>query len=218
MPCVRLPPDGLPNNPKRIAMKTNDTSPPALVGRIIGLDLHPDVFSAAALSGRDAATAQVEPGWERRPTVELESWARGLRPGDVVVLEAGGNTFTGCERLQEAGAKVVVLESQRAGQIRTSYCANDRLDAVKLMRLLGVRHIIAYAIAAVVGNEEARRLSWSHAECRDQRRHDPRPRAARLIWARRFTRPLDPIGPECAPTKEQLAARVGLEALPAQIQ
>jgi transposase len=28
-----------------------------------------------------------------------------------------------------------VLESQRAGQIRTSYCANDRLDAIKLARI-----------------------------------------------------------------------------------
>src|SRR6187549_2378967 len=121
MPCVRLPPDGLPNNPRTIAMKTKDTSAPAPVGRIIGLDLHPDVFSAAALTGRDAATAQVAQSWERRPTLELESWARGLRPGDVVVLEAGGNTFTGCERLEVGGAKVVVLESQRAGQIRTSY-------------------------------------------------------------------------------------------------
>jgi len=116
-------------------MKTNHTSPPAPVGRSIGLDLHPDVFSAAALAGCDAATAQVEQSWERRPTAELETWARGLRPGDVVVLEAGGNTFTGCERLQAAGVKVVVLESQRAGQIRTSYCANDRLDAVKLARI-----------------------------------------------------------------------------------
>jgi hypothetical protein len=33
------------------------------------------------------------------------------------------------------GVEAVVLESQRAGQIRTTYCANDRLDAVKLGRI-----------------------------------------------------------------------------------
>jgi transposase len=116
-------------------MKVNDTNAPAPVGRVIGLDLHPDVFSAAALAGQDAATAQVEQSWDRRPTAELEKWARALPPGDVVVLEASGNTFAGAERLRAAGRQVVVLESQRAGQIRKAYCANDRLDAVKLGRI-----------------------------------------------------------------------------------
>lgn len=116
-------------------MKTKPSIPPAPVGRIIGLDLHPEVFSAAALAGRDAATAQVEQSWEGRPTAELDQWARTLQPGDVVVLEAGSNTFTAVERLGGAGVPAVILESQRAGQIRTSYCANDRVDAVKLGRI-----------------------------------------------------------------------------------
>lgn len=116
-------------------MKLNHTSPTAPQGRVIGLDLHPDVFSAAALAGRDAATAQVDQSWDRRPTAELENWARTLSPGDLVVIEASGNTFTGAERLRAAGVQAVVLESQRAGQIRKTYCANDRLDAVKLARI-----------------------------------------------------------------------------------
>ena len=116
-------------------MKKNHTSPPAPQGRVIGLDLHPDVFSAAALAGRDAATAQVEQSWDRLRTAELEKWARKLQPGDVVVLEASGNSFTAVERLRAAGVPAIVLESQRAGQIRKSYCANDRLDAVKLARI-----------------------------------------------------------------------------------
>jgi transposase len=116
-------------------MKKNHTSSPAPQGRVIGLDLHPDVFSAAALAGRDAATAQVEQSWDRLRTAELEKWARKLQPGDVVVLEASGNSFTAVERLRAAGVPAIVLESQRAGQIRKSYCANDRLDAVKLARI-----------------------------------------------------------------------------------
>lgn len=116
-------------------MNANHTSPPAPQGRVIGLDLHPDVFSAAALAGRDAATAQVEQSWDRRPTAGLEEWARTLRAGDLVVIEASGNTFTAVERLRAAGVAAVVLESQRAGQIRKTYCANDRLDAVKLARI-----------------------------------------------------------------------------------
>jgi transposase len=116
-------------------MKENDTSPAAPVGRVIGVDLHPDVFSAAALSGNDAATAQVKQSWDGRATADLEKWARELSPGDLVVLEASGNTFAAADRIRSAGAKVVVLESQRVGQIRNTYCANDRLDAVKLARI-----------------------------------------------------------------------------------
>lgn len=125
-------------------MKANETSAPAPTGRIIGLDLHPDVFSAAALSGRDAATAQVEQSWEGRPAADLEKWARSLRTGDLVALEASGNTFAAVECLRAAGVPAVVLESQRAGQIRKTYCANDRLDAVKLARiyLSGLAHLV----------------------------------------------------------------------------
>jgi len=125
-------------------MNANHTSPPAPQGRVIGLDLHPDVFSAAALAGRDAATAQVEQSWERRPTAELEKWAHALPAGDIVVVEASGNTFAGVERLRAAGVSAVVLESQRAGQIRKTYCANDRVDAVKLARiyLSGLAHLV----------------------------------------------------------------------------
>lgn len=125
-------------------MKANETSVPAPTGRIIGLDLHPDIFSAAALSGRDAATAQVTQSWEGRPVAELGNWARSLRPGDLVALEASGNTFAAVECLRTASVAAVVLESQRAGQIRKTYCANDRLDAVKLARiyLSGLAHLV----------------------------------------------------------------------------
>lgn len=113
-------------------------------GRVIGLDMHPDVFSAAALSGRDAARARVEQCWDRRASAELEKWARTLGRGDLVVLEASGNTFATTERLRAVGVQSVVLESQRAGQIRKTYCANDRLDAVKLARiyLSGLAHTV----------------------------------------------------------------------------
>jgi len=123
-------------------MKTQKES--ATLGRIIGLDLHPDVFSAAALTGREAISAPVEQQWDRLATAEMEAWAKTLWPGDLVVLEASGNSFEACERLRRGGVQVVVLESQRAGQIRKTYCANDRVDAVKLARiyLSGLSHVV----------------------------------------------------------------------------
>lgn len=115
------------------AKETNAS--PASVGRVVGLDLHPEVFSAAVLSGWDAATAQVVQNWDRWPTRDIARWGCKLQAGDVVVLEATGNTFDAVERLRACGVKTVVLETQRAGQIRTAYCANDRTDAVKLARI-----------------------------------------------------------------------------------
>jgi transposase len=142
-------------------MNTKPTNGPARQGRVVGLDLHPDVFSAAALVGRDAATAQIEQCWDRGATADLERWARTLHPGDIVVLEASGNTFGAVERLRAAGVPAVVLESGRAGQIRTTYCANDRLDAVKLARiyLSGLAHTVWHPDART---RERREIMQTH--------------------------------------------------------
>lgn len=117
-------------------MKTTETSAPrAVVGRVIGLDLHPEIYTAVALTGRDAATAQVVQSWKDWATTDLERWTRQLAPGDVVVVEATGSAFEAVERLRKCAVACVVLETQRAGQIRSSYCTNDRTDAVKLARI-----------------------------------------------------------------------------------
>jgi len=104
--------------------------------RVIGLDMHPDIFSAAVLKGGDPATAKLEHLWDRLPTAGLVHWARkNARPADVLVMEASGNSFEMAERLRRAGFRAIVLESQRAGQIRDAYCNNDKSSAVKLARI-----------------------------------------------------------------------------------
>lgn len=103
--------------------------------RIVGLDMHPDVFSAAALSGR-AAQARLEWVDDRRASGELEAWARRrLGPADVVVLEASGNSFEVASRLRALGFTALVLESVQAGRIRDGFCQDDRHSAVKLARV-----------------------------------------------------------------------------------
>src|SRR5437762_254788 len=57
------PPDGLPNNEEKLTMKVNDTTPPAPLGRVIGLDLHPDVLRERP-AGRGQAGAHL-PQWPR---------------------------------------------------------------------------------------------------------------------------------------------------------
>lgn len=104
--------------------------------RIIGLDMHPDVFAAAALVGSNAVQAQPEWIQDRQATTQLERWAQQhLRPSDVVVLEASGNSFEVASRLHACGCTAVVLESAQAGKIRDNFCNDDKHSAVKLARV-----------------------------------------------------------------------------------
>lgn len=103
--------------------------------RVVGLDMHPDVFSAAALSG---VAGQTRTEWvdDRKATRELEAWAkRRLRAGDIVVLEASGNSFEVARRLHALGLTALVLESVQAGKIREGLCQDDRHSAIKLARV-----------------------------------------------------------------------------------
>lgn len=104
--------------------------------RIIGLDMHPDVFSAAAVQGEDPLRAKTLWVHDRRKTGELERWAKkNLNMHDVVVLEASGNSFEVVERLAGCGILAMVLESVQAGSVKDNYCNDDRHSAVKLARV-----------------------------------------------------------------------------------
>jgi len=111
--------------------------------RVIGLDAHPYLFSAAALRGADALQAQREWLVDRVDLRQLETvLKRRTEAGDLVVLEASGNTFAVAERLVAMGLQVKVLESQAVGKVGKAYCATDKVDAVKIARvyLSGLAH------------------------------------------------------------------------------
>ena len=104
--------------------------------RIIGLDMHPDVFAAAALQNTDAASAKTLWVHDRQKTAQLEQWAdKHLQPGDVLLLEASGNSFEVASRLHTLGFTALVLESAQAGKLRENFCNDDRHSAVKLARV-----------------------------------------------------------------------------------
>jgi len=68
--------------------------------------------------------------------VPLEQWVKQhVRPGDLLVLEASGNSVETVERIERAGGHALILESQKAGQIGKTYCKTDKVDAIKLARI-----------------------------------------------------------------------------------
>jgi transposase len=104
--------------------------------RVIGLDVHPDSFAGAILEGRDPATAKVVSSSTRVELSQLEAWAsRHARKEDVLVLEASGNAFAVGQRLRALGLNAQILDSHQAGKVGKVYCANDRVDAVKIARI-----------------------------------------------------------------------------------
>ena len=86
------PPDPFPPVCTTVRNKMNtDTT---LVQRVIGLDAHPDTFTAAALQGPTPATAVVQRIFNKVPMAQLQRWAtKHTNPEDLIVLEASGNSF-----------------------------------------------------------------------------------------------------------------------------
>src|SRR5437660_7123924 len=104
--------------------------------RIVGLDVHPDSFAGAILQGMNPWKARVVSTSTRVALPLLEKWAlRHAREEDILVMEASGNAFCVAERLRALKCKVVILESHRAGKVGKTYCATDRVDAIKIARI-----------------------------------------------------------------------------------
>ena len=105
-------------------------------GRVVGLDVHPDSFAGAVVEGRDPASAVVSSTSTRVELERLEQWTlRHTSTEDTLVLEASGNAFAVAARLRAIGREVEILDSHRAGKVGKVYCANDRVDAVKIARI-----------------------------------------------------------------------------------
>ena len=104
--------------------------------RIVGLDVHLDSFVGAIVAGRDPASVRVLSTSTRVDLKELERWAeRHSSKDDTLVLEASGNAFAVAGRLRALDRQVAILDSHQADKIGKVYCANDRVDAVKIARI-----------------------------------------------------------------------------------
>jgi hypothetical protein len=95
-------------------------------GRVVGLDLHPDIFTVCVLTGRSAREARVVARHKDLPVAGMEAWARHhLHAGDLVLMEAGPGSFEAVRRLEALGLSALVLESAQTGRVADAYLDDD---------------------------------------------------------------------------------------------
>ena len=120
-----------PPAPLKNKMKKNTN--PNLTGRVIGLDAHPDTFTAALLQGPTPAAAVLEKTFNQVPMTQLPSWAKKhTTPQDLFVLEASGNSFQVVRTLAAIERKALVLESCQMGRLKEAHANNDQISAVRI--------------------------------------------------------------------------------------
>jgi transposase len=105
------------------------------IGRVIGLDAHPDTFTAALLQGPTPAAAVVEKTFNQVPMAQLTRWAKKhTLPQDLFVLEASGNSFQVVRTLAAMERQALVLESCQMGKLKEAHANNDQISAVRIAK------------------------------------------------------------------------------------
>jgi transposase len=103
--------------------------------RVIGLDAHPDSFTAALVQGPTPLAAIVEKMFNKVPLAQLQSWAtKHTTAGDLIVLEASGNSFQVARTLLALGRRTLVLESCHLGKLKEAHANNDKISAVRIAK------------------------------------------------------------------------------------
>jgi len=101
--------------------------------RVIGLDSHPDSFTAALLQGQTPAQAVVQKVFNKVSLSQLPSWAKKHTTSqDLIVLEASGNSFQIVRSLALIERRALVLESGHLGKLKEAHANNDRISAVRI--------------------------------------------------------------------------------------
>jgi transposase len=101
--------------------------------RVIGLDAHPDSFTAAIIRGPSPAAAVVEKIFNKVPLSQLSAWAKKHTTGqDQFVLEASGNSFQVVRILAGVERRAKVLESCHLGKLKEAHANNDKISAVRI--------------------------------------------------------------------------------------
>ena len=118
---------------ERTAAETYSAPPPPSKGKIVGLDCHPDTFTAAVFVGQTPHDARKIDTQNDLSFAGLLKWAAAeLSPEDIILLEAGSNSFEVCKRLVDLGLRTCVLESCHVGRHAKIYADNDKMAAARI--------------------------------------------------------------------------------------
>lgn len=114
--------------------ETYSAPPPPSKGRIIGLDCHPDTFTAAVFQGATPHDARKLSSHPDMSLKKLLDWAaRECTKDDLFLMEASGNSFEIHRRLLALGLRAVVLESCHVGKYAKTYADNDKMAAARIV-------------------------------------------------------------------------------------
>src|SRR5215471_9683507 len=129
--------------------------------RVIGLDSHPDSFTAALLQGQTPAQAIVQKVFNKVSLCQLQSWAKKhTAPQDLIVLEASGNSFQVVRALASVQRRAKVLESCQMGKLKEAHANNDKISAVRI----GKAYLAGTAKEVWVPDARTQeRRDWFHA-------------------------------------------------------
>ncbi len=136
--------------------------------RVIGLDSHPDSFTAALVRGSTPASAVTEQIYNKIPMAQLHSWARKhTSPDDLFLLEASGNSFQVVRTLATLERKALVLESCHLGILKEAHANNDKISAVRIAKayLAGTAKTVW-----IPDSQTQERRDWFHAYTKTMRR------------------------------------------------
>lgn len=115
--------------------------PPPTKGKIIGVDCHPDTFTAAVFKGVTVHQAKRLQAKGDMSLADFLSWAEeNFTQKDLFLMEAGSNSFEVHRRLAALGLRALVLESAHVGKHAKSYADNDAIAAERIaMVFLGTK-------------------------------------------------------------------------------
>lgn len=116
-----------------VAAEIYAAPPPPSKGRIIGLDCHPDTYTAAVFQGSTPHDARKLTSRENIRLQELLEWVgKEFTRDDLFLMEAGSNSFEICRRLRALGLRAVVMESCHVGKHAKTYADNDKMAAARI--------------------------------------------------------------------------------------
>ena len=115
------------------AVETYRAPAPPSKGKIIGLDCHPDTFTAAVFIGQTPHDARKIGSRESLSMEDLLKWAAAeLTAADIILMEAGSNSFEVSRRLGALGLRACVMESCHVGKHAKTYADNDKMAAARI--------------------------------------------------------------------------------------